>query len=374
MGARMAKRDYYEVLGVGRDATADEVKKAYRKLAFQHHPDRNPGDAAAEEKFKEATEAYEVLRDPEKRSRYDQFGHSGMEGAFGGAGRDFSGFDLHDALRAFMRDFGGFGGGFGDFFGGATGQRTRGPARGGDLQIRLPLTLEEAAAGAEKKVKVRVEVRCDECGGTGAKAGTNPRVCSTCNGAGQVRQVQRSFLGQFVNVTDCPACGGQGTVVDAPCPACAGEGRRPKSQTFSVRIPAGVSTGNYIPLRGKGNVGPRGGPPGDILVVIEESPHPSFERHGDDVLSEITISYDQAVLGDSVQVPTLEGRVKMNIPAGTEPGKIFRLRGKGFPHLRGRGRGDQLVQVRVWVPKKPSKEEKSMIQEMREKGLFRPPS
>ena len=369
----MAKRDYYEVLGVGRDATPEEVKKAYRKLALQYHPDRNPGDAAAEEKFKEATEAYEVLRDQEKRSRYDQFGHSGMEGAFGGAGRDFSGFDLSDALRAFMRDFGGFGGGFGDLFGSATGTRTRGPARGRDLQIRLPLTLEEAAAGAEKKVKVRVQIRCEKCGGTGAAPGTNPRVCSTCNGAGQVRQVQRSFLGQFVNVTDCPACGGEGRVVDAPCPACSGEGREERRQTFSVRIPPGVTTGNYIPLRGKGNVGPRGGPPGDILVVIEESPHPLFERHGDDVLTEIKISFDKAVLGDSVEVPTLEGRVKMNIPSGTEAGKIFRLRGKGFPHLRGRGRGDQLVQVKVWVPRKPTKEERELLREMQEKGLFQPP-
>ncbi|MBN1826744.1 MAG: molecular chaperone DnaJ [Candidatus Eisenbacteria bacterium] len=370
----MAKRDYYEVLGVGKDASKDEIKKAYRKLALQYHPDRNPGDKGAEEKFKEATEAYEILRDDDKRTKYDQFGHAGPGGGFGGGfggGGGFEGFDLSDALRAFMRDFGGFG----DFFGGGGAGRGRhGPVRGGDLRVNLRLSLEEMAAGVEKKIKLGVRDVCGDCGGSGAAPGSSPRTCPTCRGAGQIRQVQRSLLGQFVNIADCPDCHGEGTRIDQPCPTCRGDGRLEKQQTFTVRIPAGVTAGNYIPLRGKGNVGPRGGPRGDVLVVIEEKPHPRFERHGDDLLAEAQISFAEAVLGGSIEVPTLEGSVKMNVPAGTPSGKIFRLRGKGFPHLRGHGKGDQLVRVHIWVPKKLKKEEKKALDEMRQNELFRPPA
>ncbi len=374
----MSKRDYYEVRGVTRGAAPDEIKKAYRKLALLYHPDRNQGDAGAEEKFKEATEAYEVLRDPGKRSRYDQLGHAGMENAFGGggAGAGFAGFDLSDALRAFMRDFGGGGGGgFADLFGGMGGERgRRGPARGRDLQIRLALTLEEVASGIDRKIKVRIRVPCESCGATGAAPGSSPKTCSTCHGEGEVRQVQRTMLGRFVNVAPCPACGGEGRVIDSPCRDCRGVGTVEKPQTLTVKIPAGVSTGNYIPLRGKGNAGPRGGPAGDLIVLIEEEAHDTFERHGDDILCDLEISYDQAVLGDSIEVPTLDGRVRMNVPAGTPSGKVFRLRGKGIPHLHGRKSGDELVRVQIWVPKKVGREERALLQQSRQKGLFQPPS
>lgn len=370
----MSKRDYYDVLGVTKSATADEIKKAYRKLALQFHPDRNQGDEKSEEKFKEATEAYEVLRDSEKRARFDQFGHAGMSGAFGGGGfgAHGAGFDLSDALRAFMRDFGG--GGFGDFFGGGgeAGQ-SRGPARGRNLQVRVTLTLEEIAAGVEKKIRVKVLRSCQSCGGSGAAEGTSPQTCATCHGTGQVRQVQRSFLGQFVNIADCPACRGEGSIIRQPCSSCRGEGRQSAMETFSVKVPEGVSEGNYIPLRGRGNAGPRGGPAGDLLVMIEEKSHDRFERHGNDLLSEMDVSFDKLVMGDSVKVSTLDGSVKMNIPPGTTSGKVFRLRGKGFPRLQGRGSGDQLVRVNVLVPKKVSKEEKKLLQEMKRNGLFQAP-
>ncbi|MFH1279870.1 MAG: DnaJ C-terminal domain-containing protein [Candidatus Eisenbacteria bacterium] len=273
-----------------------------------------------------------------------------------------------------MRDFGG--GGFGDFFGGGggAGAGTRGPARGRDIQIRLPLEIQEIAAGAEKKIKVRLQAPCETCGATGAKPGTEARACSTCHGTGEVRQMQQSFLGRMVNIAPCPTCRGEGTRIEAPCGACGGDGRKEQTRTVAVKIPAGVSTGNYIPLRGKGNAGPRGGPPGDLIVVIEEKPHRTFERHGDDVLCDVSISFDQAALGDSIEVPTLDGRAKMNIPGGTPSGKIFRLRGKGIPHLRGRSRGDELVRVHVHVPKKLSKEEQAALEEIRGKGLFHPES
>ncbi|RPJ40226.1 MAG: molecular chaperone DnaJ [Candidatus Latescibacterota bacterium] len=370
----MTKRDYYEVLEIERGATADEIKKAYRKLALRFHPDRNQGDKEAEERFKEATEAYEILRDPDKRARYDQLGHAGLEGAFGahGFGGGATPFDLSDALRAFMRDFGG--GSFGDLFGFGEerGGGRRGPARGRDVQIRLPLTLEEVAAGVEKKLKLRLAVRCGACQGSGAAPGTKPKACPGCGGTGEVRHVQRSFLGQFVNVAPCAACAGEGMVIEAPCSACRGEGRVEKQETVSVRIPAGVASGNYIPLRGKGSVGRRGGPPGDLIVLIDEEPNETFERHGDDIVCDLVLTFDQAVLGGSVEVPSLDGKVKMNVPGGTPAGKIFRLRGKGIARLRGSGRGDQLVRVTIHVPKKPSREEKSALQEMRDKGLFRP--
>ncbi len=364
-----SKRDYYEVLGIERGASADEIKKAYRKLALQYHPDRNPGDAAAEESFKEATQAYEILRDGEKRSRYDQFGHQGVDPNMGGGPGDFGGFDISDALRAFMRDFGGFG----NFeFGGSSRGATSGPRRGQDLQIQLKLSLEEVATGVERTLRVKVLSPCGTCEGSGAKPGTSSDTCQTCGGQGQVRQVQRSILGQFVNIAECPDCHGDGTILRDRCGDCRGEGRRETTESIKVRIPAGVTSGNYIPLRGKGNVGIRGGPRGDIIVLIEEIEHPRLERHGDDVLSEIDIAFDQAVLGGSVQVATLDGKVKMNIPAGTPSGKIFRLRGKGIPHLRGSGAGDQLVRVHIHVPKKLNKEARRILEEIRGNDSFRP--
>lgn len=372
------KRDYYEVLGVSRGADLDEVKKAYRKLAVRFHPDKNPGDKSAEEKFKEATEAYEVLKDPEKRKVYDQFGHQGLAGAGAGPGGfgGFGGFDLSDALRAFMRDFGGGGGGiFDDLFGGmgGRGRGRAGPVGGADLKVRLKLTLEEIAGGTEKKLRIKRMVACDECGGSGAARGAGKTTCVQCAGAGEVRQVSRSIFGQFVNITTCPRCRGAGEIIEKPCPTCGGDGRVQGSSTVSVKIPAGVSSGNYINVAGAGHAGPQGGPAGDAIVLIEEKPHELFERHGDDLLFQLPISFTQAALGDGVIVPTLNGSVKLKVPQGTQSGKLFRLRGKGIPHLRGFGSGDQLVRVIVWTPTTLSSEEKELLTRLGKLQHGKPP-
>jgi len=369
----MVKRDYYEVLGLGRDADQDDVKKAYRKLALQYHPDRNPGNQEAEEKFKEATEAYEVLKDPQKRSTYDQFGHAGLSGAGGFGAGGFAGFDLSDALRAFMRDFGGFGSIFDDFLGGGTTGGRRGYPKGQDLQVRLNLTLEEIAAGVEKKIKIKRLQKCDECGGSGAAKGSSKKTCPKCHGTGQLKRVSRSLFGQFVNVTTCDFCHGQGEVIDTPCPQCRGEGRVKGVSTVSVKIPAGVTSGNYIQMRGVGNAGPRGGPAGDVIVFVEEQQHPAFQRHGDDILHDTLISFTQAALGDEIPVPTLDGKIDLKVPPGTQSGKIFRFRGKGIPHLHGYGKGDELVRVLVWVPTRLSSEEKKLLKELAAQENMKPP-
>ncbi len=360
----LAKRDYYEILGVDRDADADQVKKAYRRLAVQHHPDKNPGDKSAEEKFKEATEAYEILKDDEKRRTYDQFGHAGLSGAGAGPGAygGANGFDLSDALRAFMRDFGGGGGAFDEMFG-ATGRGRghAGPSGGADLKVRLKLSLEEIASGTEKKLRIKHLVHCTECAGSGQTKGSKKTACLQCGGVGEVRQVTRSIFGQFVNISSCPRCHGAGEIVEKPCVQCRGDGRIEGSSTISVKIPAGVSAGNYISVSGAGHAGPRGGPSGDAIVLIEETPHESFERHGDDILYALPISFSQAALGDSVIVPTLNGSVKLTVPAGTQSGKLLRLRGKGITHLRGFGSGDQLVQVIVWTPTGLTSDEKALL-------------
>ena len=368
----MAKRDYYEVLGLGRDAGEDDIKKAYRKLALQYHPDKNPGNKDAEEKFKEATEAYEVLKDRQKRTTYDQYGHAGLGGAGGFGGFDFRQFDLGDALRAFMRDFGGFGSVFDDFFG-ASGRTRQGPPKGQDMQIRLKLSLEEIATGVEKKIKIKRLQKCSECGGSGAAQGTSKKTCPKCQGAGQVRRVSRSLFGQFVNVTACDQCNGEGMVADKPCPACRGEGREKGTSTVTVKIPAGVTSGNYIQLRGAGNVGPRGGPPGDVIVLIQEQDHPVFKRHGDDIIHDTMISFTQAALGIEITIPTLDGDTSLKIPPGTQSGKVFRLRGKGIPRLQGYGKGDEFVRVLVWVPTRLSSEEKKLLKELGTKENLQPP-
>ncbi len=364
----MAKRDYYEVLGVARDASEDDIKKAYRRLALKHHPDKNPGDKGAEEQFKEVAEAYEVLRDSEKRARYDRYGHAGLEGA-AGPGGGFHGFDLSDALRSFMRDFG-----LDDFFGAREARPEVGRRRGADIQVRLPLTLEEIAGGATKKIKLRRQQRCTHCNGAGAEPGTSTSVCSACRGAGQVRSVSNSLFGQFVNVSTCPTCGGSGSIITDPCHVCRGDGRVRSEATLSVRVPAGVSSGNYVPMRGEGHVGPRGGGTGDVLVMIEELEHPIFQRRGDDIVFPLHISIVQAALGDDVEVPTLQGRARMKIPGGTQSGRVFRLRGKGIPHLHGGGSGDLLVPVTVWVPTKLGPEEKRLLRELGTSPRVRPPT
>lgn len=369
----MTKRDFYEILGVKRDSSEDEIKKAYRKLAMQFHPDRNPGDHTAEERFKEAAEAYEVLRDREKRERYDRYGHQGLRGGFGGGGgasaRDFE-MDLAEALRTFMSE-----GIFGDFFGQAAGGgRTRDmKQRGNDLQIPLKLTLEEVAAGVNKKIKLHRYVKCEPCAGSGSARGSQETICPTCRGTGEVRQVSRSFFGQFINVTACHQCRGEGRIIKNPCPECRGEGRLEGDKTIAVDIPAGVAMGNYLTVRGEGNVGPRGGPAGDLLVVIEEKEHEFFERHGDDILYDLPLSIPQAVLGEMVEVPTLTGKAKLDIAPGTQSGKILRMRGKGIPHLNGYGSGDQLVRVVVWMPSKLSMKEKELFLQLSETEGVKPP-
>jgi molecular chaperone DnaJ len=370
----MSKRDYYEVLGVDRGADETAIKSAYRKKAMQYHPDRNPGDATAEDKFKEATEAYEILKDSQKRQMYDQYGHAGLgQGGFGGfGGGDFAGFDLGDALRAFMRDFGGGGGGsiFDEFFGGGGRRRTN---RGEDLRLRMPLSLEEIAAGVQKKVKVNRQVHCDVCDGSGVAAGSSKKTCPQCKGAGQVRTISRTFLGTVQQVQTCNVCRGTGEVISDPCRKCGGEGRVPGSSTVTLDIPAGVSAGNYMRVDNMGNSASNNGEPGDLQVVFEEKPHDQFTRHGDNVLYELPISFTQAALGVEVEVPTLYGEAQLRIPSGTQSGKVLKLKGKGIPHLHHGGRGDQLVQITVWVPTKLSSEEKDLLRQLEQTEGFRPP-
>ena len=368
----MTKRDYYQVLGVGRTATPEEVKKSYRKLAMQYHPDRNPGNKEMEEKFKEAAEAYEVLSDADKRRRYDHYGHEGMRGT------DFrySTGDIHDIFNAFGDIFGGgFGGSiFDSMFGEQQRPRQRASAGipGSDLKIRLRLTLEEIATGVEKKLKMKKWKACDTCHGSGAKPGTHKITCPVCNGTGELRQVSRSVLGQFVNISTCNNCGGEGKIIQEPCVTCKGDGRVQGETTIKVNIPAGVSEGNYIPLRGEGNVGPRNGPAGDVIVVIEEEPHPHLVRNGDDVVLDLLVSFPEAALGAEVTVPTLSGRAKLKIEPGTQSGRILRMRDKGISHLNSYGRGDQLVRVNVWVPTSLTSQERSAIKGLGELENFNP--
>ena len=365
----MAKRDYYEVLGVGKSASPDEVKKAYRKLAVKHHPDKNPGDKSAEERFREATEAYEVLKDEVKRSRYDQFGHAAVES--GGAGfRGFGGFDLSDALRAFMGDFGSDSA-FSDLFGFGGVRRGRssrgGGARGSDLQVRLNLTLEEIQSGVRKKIKVRRKDACPTCGGTGSRSGRKS-TCSQCGGMGRVRHVSNSLFGQMVQETACPACHGEGTTVADPCRSCGGSGRHTTETTVAVEIPPGVAEGNYISVPGKGDAGTHGGPVGDLIVLIGEKKHDFFERHGIDVFCTVDVSFSEAALGTAKTIPTLGGKVSLKIPAGTQSESILKLRGKGIPVLHGGQQGDQLVSIQLRTPQKLTREQCKLFERLGELG------
>jgi molecular chaperone DnaJ len=360
----MTKRDYYEILGVSRSASQEDIKKAYRQMALKYHPDRNPGNKEAEEKFKQAAEAYEVLGDPEKRRRYDQYGHEGMRGT---NYREFH--DINDIFSTFGDIFGsGFGGSiFEEVFGTETRTRQRRSHQGtpgSDLKVTIRLTLEEIATGVEKKIKVKKLKTCDVCRGTGAKSGTGTTTCPQCNGTGELRQVSRSMFGQFVNITTCPTCSGEGRIIKEPCSNCYGEGRIQGETTIKVNIPAGVADGNYIPLRGQGNAGQRGGPPGDLIVVIEEQPHPYFSRNGDDIVYDLNISYPSAVLGGEVEVPTLNGKARLTIDPGTPGGRILRMRERGLPHLNGYGRGDQLVRINIWVPTKVNSKERELLKQL----------
>lgn len=354
-------RDYYEVLSVERDADADTIKRAYRKLALKYHPDRNSGSKDAEDRFKEATEAYEVLRDPEKRANYDRFGHAGVKGAAGASG-GYAGFDFSDALNIFMRDFGGFG--FEDIFGGRGGSSGRRARKGADAQIRLPITLEEVASGVRKTIRLKVLDPCSACDGSGGEDGAAPVSCEACGGSGEVRRVQRSVLGQLVSVTPCPTCGGEGQRIETPCHNCSGEGVERVSREVAVDVPAGVSAGDYITLRGQGNSGLRGGPRGDIIVILDVEEDARFTRDGADLVHDLAVTFTQAALGAEVEVPTVEGTARLKIPAGTQSGRHLRMRGQGLPHLRGGGQGDLIVRVAVWVPTELSSEQESLLHEL----------
>jgi molecular chaperone DnaJ len=351
----MSKRDYYEVLGVEKGADEAAIKKAYRKMAMQYHPDRNPGNKEAEEKFKEANEAYEVLSDPSKKARYDQFGHAGVGGNGQGGFEGFSG-----------AGFGGFDDIFGDIFdmfGGGSGRRRSGPQKGADLKYEYTISFEEAAFGADKEINISRHENCDTCHGTGAKPGTDKKTCPQCKGTGEVRYAQRTPLGQFVNVKTCDACHGDGTIIEQPCDTCRGAGKIRKERKIHIKIPAGVDTGSVIPLRGEGEPGTKGGPTGDLYIVIRVRPHEIFQRDGNDVICEIPITFVQATLGDEFIVPTLDGKVKYKIPEGTQTGTIFRLKGKGIPSLRGYGRGDHYVKVVVEIPKKLNDKQKELLKQ-----------
>lgn len=355
-----SKRDYYEVLELGKDASDADIKKAYRKLAKQHHPDMNPGDKSAEEKFKEVNEAYEVLSDPQKKSRYDQFGHAGVDpNSFGGAGAGFGDFD-----------FGGIGDIFESFFGGGgfgRSSRSRsGPQKGADLKYSTEISFEEAAFGVEREININRNETCTTCGGSGAKPGTSPVTCKTCNGTGQVQYRQSTPFGQFVNVKTCDACRGEGKIIKEACPACNGKGKNRKSIKIKLNIPAGIDDGQTISLRGEGDPGTKGGPAGDLFVTVNVRPHALFKRQGNDVVCEVPITFVQAALGADLEVPTLDGKVKYSMPEGTQTGTIFRLKGKGIPYLRGNGRGDQYIKVEIDVPKKLNEKQKAALRQFAE--------
>jgi len=352
-----SKRDYYEVLGVDRNASDADIKKAYRKLAKQYHPDLNPGDKTAEAKFKEINEAYEVLSDSQKRSRYDQFGHAGVDpNGFTGSG--FGDFD-----------FGGFGDIFETFFGGGFGRSARsrnGPQKGADLKYSVEIAFEEAAFGVEKEIVINRNELCKECKGTGAKAGTSPVTCKQCGGTGQIQYKQSTPFGQFVNIKTCDLCRGEGKVIMDPCPSCKGRGKVRKSVKIKINIPAGIDDGQTISLRGEGDPGSKGGPPGDLFVTVHVKAHPIFKRQGNDVILDIPITFVQAAIGAELEIPTLDGKVKYNLPEGTQTGTTFRLKGKGIPYLRGNGRGDQYVRVEVEVPRKLNEKQKELLRQFAE--------
>ncbi len=347
--------DFYEVLGVARGATDDEIKKGYRKMAMQYHPDRNNGSKEAEERFKTITEAYEVLRDPNKRAAYDRYGEAGLRGGGGGA---YHHVDLSEALSMFMRDFGGFGG-FEQARGGVAAARV-----GADVKVPVNMTLLESATGAERAIAMKLLEACDRCAASGAEPGTTPQRCSTCAGTGEVRRAQRSFFGQFVSVSPCPTCSGAGTTISSPCKKCRGEGRLRGEKTITVKIPAGVASGQYMTLRGVGNAGPRGGERGDVIVVFDVEEDQRFERDGEDLYTEALVSYPQLVLGADIEVPNVTGPISLRVPAGTQSGQVFHLRGRGLPRVNSGGVGDLHVRIQLWTPDAVSGEEEALLKQL----------
>jgi len=366
-----AKQDFYEILGVAKTASADEIKKAYRKVAMQFHPDRNPGDKAAEEKFKDAAEAYEILSDQDKRAQYDRFGHAAFQQGRGGGHP--GGMNMDDIFSQFGDIFGDDI--FGSFFGGGGG-RGRGGARrgtrGSDLRVKIKMNFEEIAKGASKTIKVKKYVGCQTCSGSGAKDSNSVQTCSTCGGSGQVRRVQQTFLGQMQTVTTCPTCNGEGQQVTAKCTSCKGEGRVFGEETVNINIPAGVQGGMEMRVEGKGNAGERGGAAGDLRVLIEEEAHTELHRDGLNVAFDLHISFPDAVFGTEVQVPTIDGKAKIKVPPGTQSGKIFRLKGKGFPSIQSYEKGDQLIHVNIWTPQHLSADEKKLMEKLQDSDNFQP--
>jgi molecular chaperone DnaJ len=364
----MEKRDYYEILGVAKNANEAELKKAYRQMALKYHPDKNPGNKEAEDKFKEAAEAYEVLSDPQKRQKYDQFGHAGVGSASGFGG---GGMNMDDIFSHFGDIFGDmFGGGFSSRGGG--GQRGRRVNKGSNLRVKVKLTLEEIAKGVEKKIKVNKFVSCDECHGSGAKGGSSYTRCSTCHGTGQVTRVTSTFLGQMQTASVCPQCGGEGQIITDKCNTCFGNGVVKGEEVISLNIPAGVAEGMQLSVSGKGNAAARGGIAGDLIVVIEEQEHPELMRDGDNLLYEHYITFPEAAMGTSIEVPTVDGKARVKIEQGTQAGKVLRLKGKGLPSLNSYSRGDLLVSINVWTPQNLTKEERAMLEKLQASQNFKP--
>lgn len=364
----MSKRDYYEVLGVSKNASNDELKKAYRKLAMKYHPDKNPGDKAAEENFKEAAEAYEVLSNAEKKAKYDRFGHSGLRG-----GQDFHSYqNVNDIFSHFSDIFGGgFGGGgssiFDDLFSGGSSSRSRqqySGTPGSDLKITIKVTLEEIATGTNKTIKLKKYDKCSDCSGTGANSSSGFKSCSVCNGSGEVREVSKSIFGQFVNISVCNNCKGTGKIISDPCRKCSGDGRLYNESKIKVKVPPGVTSNSYMTMRGEGNAGKNGGPSGDVIVVFQEIEHPYFTREGDDLIYDLFLTYPEIVLGTTVEIPTITGRANLKIEAGTQHGKFLKMRGKGIQHLNQHGFGDQLVRINIHVPTKVNSKEKDLLNEL----------
>ena len=366
----MSKRDYYEVLGVAKGAAADEIKKSYRKIALQFHPDRNPGNKESEEKFKEAAEAYDTLSNPDKRAQYDRFGHAGGNNGFGGQGGP-GGMRMEDIFQNFGDIFGN-NDMFGGMFGGQGGGGRRQGSRGANLRIKLKMDFGEIANGANKKIKVKKHISCQHCNGSGAKDKNSVQTCGTCAGSGQVRRVTNTFLGQMQTVTTCPTCNGEGSTITQKCGNCKGEGRVYGEETLSLDIPAGVQDGMQLSMSGKGNAGERGGPPGDLLLLVEEEKHEHLTRHDLDVVYQLHVSFPEAVLGMQAEVPTIDGKAKIKLPAGTQSGRIFRLKGKGFPSFQSYEKGDELIEVNVWSPQTLSNEEKELMEKLKSSPNFKP--
>lgn len=371
----MAKKDFYEVLGVPKNAGADDIKKAYRKKALEYHPDRNPDDKSAEDKFKEAAEAYDVLSDADKRARYDRYGHAGVENNGGGGAGGFQGMDMDDILRHFGFDTDDV---FSEFFGrnrrsggGFGGGRPRGE-RGSNLRIKVKMTLEEIAKGVNKKLKVRKQVTCNTCGGSGARDKSSVETCGTCRGSGMVNRVTQTPFGVMQTAVGCPTCNGSGQTIKSPCNVCKGDGRVFGEDTIDVDIPAGVHEGIQLSMAGKGNAGAKGGGPGDLLITVEEAPHEEFTREGNNIIYELFINIADAAMGAKLEVPTLEGRARITVPPGTQSGKIFRLKDKGLPELQSYRRGDELIHVNVWIPKKFTDEERRLLEQLRDMPNFKP--